>query len=150
MENAIQALAYLFRPSRNTRPVLLLGARNSFRSGTPMTGKATEHSACAAYCCQVLGVDEKLGNPKPSDWLPFLPQQPWFISDPQRFAENIPLMVENLLRPAEFRREFFTEMIKPPNGINPGNRHLAKPMIRRLCGTVMTTNFDHNIVEALR
>ena len=150
MENAIQALAYLFRASRNTRPVLLLGAGASFRSGIPMAGKATEHIARAAYSRQVLGIDEKLGNPKPSDWMPFLQQQPWFVSDPKRFAENFPLAVENLLRPAEFRREFFTEMIKPPNGINPGYRHLARLMMRRLCWTVMTTNFDHNIIESLR
>jgi SIR2-like protein len=150
MENAIQALAYLFRASRNTRPVLLLGAGDSFRSGIPMAGEATKRIARAAYSRQVLGADEELGNPTPSDWMPFLQQQPWFISDPQRFAENFPLAVENLLHPAEFRREFFTKMITPPNGINPGYQHLAKLMMRRLCWTVMTTNFDHNIVESLR
>jgi hypothetical protein len=150
MENTIQALVYLFRAGRNTRPVLLLGAGDSFRSGIPMAGKATEHIARDAYSRQVRGVDEKLGNPKPSDWIPFLQQQPWFISDPKRFAENFPLAVENLLRPAEIRREFFTKMIKPPEGINPGYRHLARLMMRRLCWTVMTTNFDHNIIESLR
>ena len=70
-------------------------------------------------------------------------REPWF-------AENFPLAVENLLRPAEFRREFFTEMIKPPEGINLGYQHLARLMMRRLCWTVMTTNFDHNIIESLR
>jgi SIR2-like domain len=150
MENVIQALAYLFRASRNTRPVLLLGAGASFRSGIPMAGKATERIARRAYSRHILGVDEEFGNPKPSDWLPFLQQQPWFVPDPKRFAENFPLAVENLLRPTEFRREFFTEMINPPNGINPGYHHLAKLMMRRLCWTVMTTNFDHNIVESLR
>ena len=144
---SIQALAYLFRASRNTRPVRLLGAGDSFRYGIPMAEEATRRIARAAYFRQVLGADEELGNPKPSDWSPSLRQQPWFISDPKRFADNFPLAVENLLRPTEFRREFFTKMIKPLNGINPGYRHLAKLMMRRLCWTVMTTNFDHNIVN---
>jgi hypothetical protein len=150
MENAIQALAYLFRANRNTRPILLLGAGSSFRSGIPMAEEATRRIARAAYSRQVRGVDEEFANPKLSDWMPFLQQQSWFVSDPKRFADNFPLAVEDLLRPTAFRREFFTKMIKPPNGINPGYRHLAKLMMRRLCWTVMTPNFDHNIVEALR
>src|SRR5215470_12148103 len=100
METAMRELVYLFRASRDTRPVLFLGAGASFRSGIPMAGKATEHIARAAYSQQVLGIDEKLGNPKPSDWLPFLQQQPWYVSDPKRFADNFPLAVEHLLRPA--------------------------------------------------
>jgi hypothetical protein len=150
METTSQELVYLFRATRATRPVLVLGAGGSFRSGIPMAGEATKRIARAAYSRQVLGVDEKRGNPKPSDWMPFLQQKPWFIPEPQRFADNFSLAVEKLLLPAEFRREFFTQMIKPPNGINPGYRHLARLMMRRLCWTVMTTNFDHNIVEALR
>jgi hypothetical protein len=150
METAIKELAYLFRTSRPTRPVLFLGAGASFRSGIPMAGEATKRIARAAYSRLRLGDDEKPSNPKPSDWMPFLQRQPWFVSDPTRFADNFPLAVEHLLHPAEFRREFFTEMIKPPNGINLGYRRLAKLMRRRLCWTVMTTNFDHNIVESLR
>ena len=106
MENTIQTLAYLFRASRNTRPVLLLGAGDSFRSGIPMAGKATGHIARAAYSRQFLGVDEKLGNPKPSDWIPFLQRQPWFVSDPKRFAENFPLRPVELVQGlGELRQE---------------------------------------------
>ncbi|MCI0390766.1 MAG: hypothetical protein MOB07_18630 [Acidobacteria bacterium] len=95
-------------------------------------------------------MDEKSGNPKLTDWMPWLQKQPWFIPSDENFADNFPLAVEHLLRPAEFRREFFTEMIKPPNGINAGYRSLARIILRRLCWSVLTANFDHNIVEALR
>ena len=58
--------------------------------------------------------------------------------------------MEHLLIPREFRREFFLEMIRPPNGLNEGYRYLADIMMRGLCHTVLLTNFDSLMVEALR
>jgi hypothetical protein len=64
MEKAIKELAYLFCASRNTHPILVLGAGSSFRSGIPMAEGATRRIARAAYSQQILGADEDLGNPK--------------------------------------------------------------------------------------
>jgi hypothetical protein len=150
MNDSVQELAYLFRAIRPNRPVLFLGAGASYRSGIPMAAESTKRIARAAFSRQILGMDERSGNPKLTDWMPWLQKQTWFIPGEENFADNFPLAVEHLLRPAEFRREFFTEMIKPPNGINAGYRSLARIMHRRLCWSVLTANFDHNIVEALR
>jgi hypothetical protein len=150
MHDPTKELVYQFRASRNSRPVLLLGAGASFRSGIPMAAPATKEIAREAYARQELGLDARLANPKLTDWLPWLQKQPWFIAEEERLADNFPLAVEHLLRPDEFRREILTEMIKPRNGINSGYRDLAKLVHRRLCWTILTTNFDHNITDALR
>jgi hypothetical protein len=150
MGATLSELAYLFRASRQSRPLLLLGAGASFRSGIPLANDLVSRIARAAYARQVKGQDERFCHPAPSDWLPFLQNQPWFISDAKRYAENFPLAVEHLLHPREFRREFLTDAIQPSNGINDGYRALANLVMRRLCWTVLTTNFDHLIVDALR
>ncbi len=150
MGATLSELAYLFRATRQSRPLLLLGAGASFRSGIPLANDLISRIARAAYARQVKGQDERLCHPAPSDWLPFLQNQPWFISDAKRYAENFPLAVEHLLHPREFRREFLTESIQPSNGISDGYRGLANLVMRRLCWTILTTNFDHLIVDALR
>jgi SIR2-like domain len=150
LNDAVKELAYLFRATRENRPLLLLGGGASYRSGIPLAAEAVKQIAKAAYARQIKGVDWRFISLTPSDWMPFLHQQPWFISDPKSLAENFPLAVQHLLYPSEFRREFFTEMIRPPNGINSGYRHLASLVMRRLCSTVLTVNFDHLIVDAYR
>jgi hypothetical protein len=129
---------------------LLLGAGASYRSGVPLAAESVRRIARNAYARQVLGQDERFCNPKPSDWMPFLQSQEWFIEDPNRLAENFPLAVDHLLRPQEVRREFLSSMIRPANGISAGYYDLAELITRRLCWTVLTTNFDSLIVEALR
>jgi len=146
----IQELAYLFRSSQRTQPVLLLGAGASFRSGIPLAAEAVKRIARASYAWSVLGRDEEDCNPLPSDWMPFLENQSWFITDPDRFAENFPLAVEHLLTPREQRRKFLQRLVEAPNGVNEGYRALAQIMLRRLCWTVLTTNFDTLLSEALR
>ena len=148
LNDAVKELAYLFRATRENRPLLLLGGGASYRSGIPLATEAVKHIAKAAYARHAKGLDWRYINLMPSDWMPYLQQQPWFISGPSRLAENFPLAVQHLLYPSEFRREFFTEMIRPPNGINPGYKYLASLVMRRLCWTVLTVNFDHQIVDA--
>jgi hypothetical protein len=150
MTNEARELAFLFRATRPTRPMLLLGAGASYRSGVPLAAESVRRIARNAYARQVLGQDERFCNPKPSDWMPFLQSQEWFIEDPNRLAENFPLAVDHLLRPQEVRREFLSGMIRPANGISAGYHDLAGLIARRLCWTVLTTNFDSLIVEALR
>lgn len=143
-------LAYHFRANNKNRPVLLLGAGASYRSGIPLAADAVKLIARAAFARHVRGVDYRKCHLTPSDWLPYLQKQKWFIADPKRFAENFPLAVEHFLFPREFRREFFLEMVQAPNGLNDGYRDLAQMMQRRLCWTILTTNFDRLLVHALK
>ena len=143
-------LIYLLRAQRPTRPVLLLGAGASYRAGIPLARECVQRVAQAAYARREKGQDWRLAKPLPSDWRPYLQKQPWFIAGDDRLADNFPLAVEHLLFPQEFRREFMTELIKPVNGINEGYKRLANLMHRGLCHSVLTTNFDSLIVDALR
>jgi len=148
--NPIKELAYLFRAGRPSRPVLMLGAGASFRSGIPVAAEAVKQIARAAYARHVRGLPERQCNLTTSDWLPYLQQQPWFIGDPKRLAENFPLAVQHLLHSKEFRHEVFMEMISRRSQINKGYQHLANLMMRRLCWNVLTTNFDSLVVDAVR
>ncbi len=145
----INELVYLFRTIQESRPIFLLGAGASFRSGIPTAAEAVKRIAKAAYAKNVKGMDWRVCQVPLSDWTSYLHNQPWFLSDEARLAENFPLAVENLLLPKEFRRRFFEDMISPPNGINEGYQHLAELIQRGLCWTVLTGNFDHLIVEAI-
>jgi hypothetical protein len=146
----IQELAYLFRSSNTTQPVILLGAGASFRSGIPLADEAVKRIARASYAWSVLGRDEEHCNPLPSDWMPYLESREWFISDEERLAENFPLAVEHLLIPREQRRKFLQRLVQAPNGVTDGYRALAQLILRRLCWTVLTANFDTLLCDALR
>lgn len=150
IHNSIRELAYHFRSTNSTQPVLLLGAGASYRSGVPLADEAVKKIARASYAWRVIGRDEDQCNPLPSDWMPYLAQQSWFIEDPLRFGENFPLAVTHLLTPQECRRKFLQSMVEAPNGISDGYRSLAQVMLRRLCWTVLTTNFDRLVHDALR
>jgi SIR2-like domain len=147
--NFVQELAYHFRSNKSTQPVLLLGAGASYRSGVPLADEAVKRIARASYAWRVLGRDEDQCNPLPSDWMPYLEQQEWFIADPERFAENFPIAVTHLLRPQKRRRKFLQSITEAPNGLSEGYRALGRLMLRRLCWTVLTTNFDRLLHEAL-
>jgi len=129
---------------------LILGAGASFRSGIPVAAEAVKQIVRAAYARHVRGLPERQCNLTTSDWLPYLRQQPWFLPDPTRLAENFPLAVEHLLHPKEFRHEVFMDMISRRTEVNKGYKHLANLMMRRLCWNVLTTNFDSLPLEALR
>lgn len=150
MSDGVKKLAYLFRASNRIRPVLLLGAGASFRSGIPLAEEAVRRIAKAAYARNKFGLGLRDSRITLSDWLPYLQCQRWFIQDESRFAENFPLAVENFLTPREFRREFFHDMVQSSQGPSEGYKALARMMVRRLVGTVLTTNFDPLICEALR
>ena len=147
---AVSEIAYLLRKDRPVRPVFLLGAGASYRAGIPLADEAVKRIARAALHRQAAGARSTASWIKPSDLTRFLESCPWFIRTADSIAENFPPAVEHLLIPREFRREFFLEMIRPPNGLNEGYRHLAEIMMRGLCHTVLLTNFDSLMVEALR
>lgn len=148
--DVVRHLAYLFKASGKARPVVLLGAGASFRSGIPLADECVRRIARSAYARHKLGLSVYDSRIVLSDWLPFLRNQDWFIKDPLRFAENFPFAVENFLTPREVRRSFFQEVIQSSHGPSEGYKSLARMMVRRLVGTVLTTNFESLIAEALR
>jgi hypothetical protein len=148
--NVVAELAYHFRVMDQAPPVLLLGAGASYRSGIPLAAEAVKRIAKASFTWTRLGLDEKLCNPPPSDWLPYLESHQWFVREPDRLAENFPAAVKHLLTPKERRRRFLRDLIVAPNGISDGYKALSQIMLRRLCWTVLTTNFDCLIADSLR
>jgi hypothetical protein len=147
--NVVAELAYLFRAEGQPPPVVLLGAGASYRSGIPLAAEAVKRIGKAAYGWNRLGLDEKSCNPLPSDWMPYLQGQHWFIKEPEKLAENFPLAVEQLLKPKDRRRRFLTELVGSRLQISEGYKALAQLMLRRLCKTVITTNFDRLVADAL-
>jgi hypothetical protein len=143
-------LASLFRTDNEVRPVMLLGAGASFRSGVPLAAEAVKRIARAAYIRNELGGRVHPGQVKLSQWLPWLRGHSWFIQGEDRLAENFPLAVEYLLRPAEFRREVLFDLIEPINGVSQGYQVLADFMLRGLVWTILTTNFDACLPKALQ
>lgn len=150
IEQGAKALVHLFRLFNAARPILLLGAGASYRSGVPLASDAVRLIARAAFSKDVLGIDPDFASPKVSDVERFLHGQPWFITDPDRFAENFPLAVQHLLVPREFRRDFLQRMISPQAQIGDGYRVLTDFLLRGVCNTVLTTNFDHLVSRAMR
>jgi hypothetical protein len=86
---------------------------------------------------------------KPSEWEPWLQDFPWFVSGADRLAENFPLIVEELLKPAEYRKRVLLDLMRPLNGFSSGYRDLSHLVMRGLIKTVLTTNFDTCLVDAL-
>src|SRR5207244_6077938 len=86
MIDALARLAYLFRATQKSRPLLLLGAGTSFRSGIPLAADAVGLIARAAFARDVRGLPYRQIHLAPSDWLPYLHRQPWFLPTPDRAA----------------------------------------------------------------
>jgi hypothetical protein len=139
---ATKILSALFRAVNEVRPVVLLGAGASFRSGVPLAAEAVRRIAKAAYIRQVLGGRAHPSQVKLSHWMTWLGGQDWFVKGEDRLSENFPLAIEHLLRPDEFRREVILDLMEPINGVSAGYHHLADFMLRGLVRTILTTNFD--------
>ena len=136
--DAVTELAPLFRADREVRPVLLLGAGASYRSGVPLAAEAIGRITRAVLRHQ-WGPDAQV---RPTDIDAHLRRQEWFNNAPERFAENFPLVVKNLLAPREFRREVLLEIISPDGDLSRGYHALAQLAQRGLLRTILTTNFD--------
>ena len=146
----MEQLAYLFSADQPIRPVLLLGAGASYRSGIPLTYDLISRIAMAGFARDVRGMDWRHSRILPSDWRPYLYRQEWYLDGDDRFLDNYAPAVDHILRPQEFRREFFEDVIVPSNGISEGYSHLAELVRRGLCSSILTTNFDHLVSEAFR
>jgi hypothetical protein len=57
---------------------------------------------------------------------------------------------EHLLTPAEFRKRVLLDLMQPTNGISTGYKTIADFVMRGLISTIMTTNFDPCLPDALR
>ena len=147
---AVSVLAPLLRSSEAPCPLILLGAGASFRSGVPTAVDAVRQIARLVYSERVLRGSRPPERVKPSEWESWLQGLDWFIPGSDRLAENFPLAVEHLLVPAEFRKRVLLELMRPANGISSGYKHLADFVMRGLVRTILTTNFDTCLPDALR
>jgi len=149
-QQSVNTLAALFRRNqeRATRPIWLLGAGASITSGIPDAAKFVEHIARHAYAIHNLGDERAFSRVQLSDWKPYLEDHSWFIKGNDHLAENFPLAVENLLKPPDFRRRILEKYIQPIT-TSQGFKSLAQMILRRLCCTVLTTNFDSLLVDSL-
>ncbi len=149
-QEAISTLTPLLKASAEPCPVLLLGAGASFRSGVPTAAEAVKQIARRVYSERQLRGARPPERVKPSEWEPWLQSFPWFIKGDDRLAENFPPAVEHLLVPAEFRKRVILDLMTPGSGMSTGYRNLADMMMRGLVHTVLTTNFDTCLVDALK
>jgi hypothetical protein len=149
-KQAVSMLAPLLRASDSPCPVLLLGAGASFRSGVPTAAEAVKQIARLAYSEQVLAGARPPERVKPSEWEPWLRSFSWFLHGADRLAENFPLVVDHLLTPAEFRKRVILDLMVARNGVSAGYKILSDFVMRGLVRTILTTNFDTCLTDALK
>jgi hypothetical protein len=116
----------------------------------PTAIEAVKQIARLVYAKRELGDARPPERVKPSEWEPWLQSFSWFIHGADRLAENFPLAVEHLLVPAEFRKQAILELMQPRHGLSAGYKILADFVMRGLVRTILTTNFDTCIPDALR
>lgn len=149
-KDAVSVLGSLLRSTDESCPLILLGAGASFRSGVPTAADAVKQIARLVYSERVLKGSRPPERVKPSEWEVWLREFDWFLPGTDRLAENFPLAVEYLLTPAEFRKRVLLELMRPVNGISAGYKILAEFVMRGLIRTMLTTNFDACLPDALR
>lgn len=149
-KEAVSVLVPIFKSLDQPRPIILLGAGASFRSGIPTAGEAVKRIARLVYSEQILRAVRPPERIKPTEWEPWLQNCPWFIHGTDRIAENFPLIVEHLLTPANFRKRVLMELMSSRSELSSGYRALSDFVMRGLVHTVMTTNFDTCLTDALR
>jgi NAD-dependent SIR2 family protein deacetylase len=131
----------------DSEPVLLLGAGASVTSGIPAAGKTVEKVARWAWCKEH---GRYLGDMsiRRSDYWPWLTAQAWYKPD-LSLADLYPDAIDNLLGVKSDRREFFEQLINPPD-IPPSRGYAALTQIlhQGWISTVLTTNFDRCLERA--
>jgi len=149
-DDAVALIATLLRGEDDRWPIFLLGAGASFRSGVPTATDAVKQIARIVYSERKLLGTRPPERVKPSEWEPWLREQTWFNEATESLAENFPATVEHLLVPAELRKRVLLEIMNPSNGISSGYGVLAELVMRGLVRTILTTNFDPCLPDALR
>jgi restriction endonuclease Mrr len=144
----LQELVYYFQPEREVRPILLLGAGASFRSGVPVAGEMVRQIARFSYAIQEGHSPDHAVGIMEGDIQRHLNRQPWY-KDGQT-GEMFPYAVEHLLTPSSIRKAFFSTVMSRATGPTEGHQALADLVQRQLLHTILTTNFDPLIEDALR
>lgn len=130
------------------RPVVLLGAGASIKSGVPSAAGFAEMIARWAFLREH-GRSEHDQTVLRSDWLPWLKAHVWY--DEARPPEHqYPTLVANLLTPREARMQFFVERVKAAPRPSDGYVALTDLIARGWIRTILTTNFDDLIEQACR
>lgn len=130
-----------------SEPVLILGAGASITSGIPAAGKTVDRVARWAWCKEN-GRHPSDISIRRSDYWPWIASQPWYRADTDQ-AELYPDAIDNLLGVKSDRREFFEQLINPPN-IPPSRGYVSLTQIlhQGWISTVLTTNFDACLTKA--
>lgn len=89
----------LLRGEDDRWPIFLLGAGASFRSGVPNATDAVKKIARIVYSERKLQGARRPERVRPTEWEPWLQQQPWFNRNATSLAENFLATVEHLLFP---------------------------------------------------
>ena len=148
-DETVRILTSLLRASNEARPVLLLGAGASFSSGVPLAAECVKRLAKRVYAEKVKGGEITPEHVKLSEWQDWMHSHSWFIRGDDRLAENLPLLAEHLLTPREYRKRLLLELLHRSTPLGTGYGHLAQFVMRGLVQTILTTNFDTCIPEAL-
>jgi hypothetical protein len=130
-----------------SEPVLLLGAGASITSGIPAAEKTVEKVARWAWCKEH-GRHPGDISIRRSDYWPWLTSQAWYRPDLSS-ADLYPDAIDNLLGVKSDRREFFEQLINPPD-VPPSRGYVALTQIlhQGWISTVLTTNFDQCLEKA--
>lgn len=113
------------------RPVLLLGAGASIKSGVPSAAGFAEMIARWAYLREH---DQSVHR---SDWLPWLKSHPWYDSEVPP-EHQYPTLVAKLLTQREARMQFFVERLRAAPKPSEGCVALADFIVKGWCRTILT------------
>ena len=127
----------------NKKPVLLLGAGCSIKSGIPTASEFVDKAAKWGYAREK-GLPAKEVSIRRSDWFPWLTSQHWYRNNLSA-ADNYPYVVENLLQPKAIRRAFLRDVLNPQVPPSIGYEKLADLIGLKVFHTILTTNFDNLI-----
>lgn len=129
------------------KPVVLLGAGASVKSGIPLAGEIVSLAAKWRYAREH-GKDWTDPRLTRSDWYPWLVEtQSWFRSDVP-LASLFPYAVEHLLQPKKIRKDFWIKVLNPDTPISIGYHRIVELMHLKRINIVLTTNFDDCISKA--
>lgn len=124
----------------NKKPVLLLGAGCSIKSGIPTASEFVDKAGKWGYAREK-GLPPKEASIRRSDWFPWLTNKSWYKSDLTP-SDNYPFVVENLLQPKAIRKEFLRDVLNPQVPPSVGYEKLAELIGLKVFQTILTTNFD--------
>jgi NAD-dependent SIR2 family protein deacetylase len=128
------------------RPVFLLGAGASVKSGVPTAAGFAQMIARWAYLREH-GRSEHDQTIHRSDWLPWLKTLSWY-EERLPPESQYPTLVEKLLTPREARMQFFLERVRAAPAPSVGYEALAGLIAKGWVRSVLTTNFDDLVERA--